>query len=46
MYLVTIIAKLFTINRVVFAASRAEAAAQVDQTGAVTVWVQEAQYED
>lgn len=46
MYLITINAKLFTVSRVVFAVSRAEAAAQVDQTGAITVWVEETTYED
>jgi len=39
-YLVTVQAKLFTVNRIVEAQSVAGAAAQVDQTGAVWVCVQ------
>lgn len=46
MFLVTVKAKLFTVNRVVSAASKAEAAAQVDQTGAVWVSVEVATYDD
>ena len=46
MYMVSIFARLFTVNRVVIAASRAEAAAMVDQTGAIAVWVEEAFYDD
>jgi hypothetical protein len=40
-YLVTAHAKLFTIIRIVFANSKAEAAAQVDQTGIRVMWIEE-----
>lgn len=45
-YLVTVEGKLFTIHRIVSAANVGEAARQVDQTGALKVWVEEAVYED
>ena len=45
-YLVIIHSKLFSINRLVEAATPAEAAAQVDQTGARTVWVELAAFEE
>lgn len=45
-YMVTVQAKLFAVNRVVFAGSKAEAAAKVDQTGAMYMEVTEVKYED
>lgn len=45
-YLVIIQAKLFAINRIVRATSVADAAAQVDQTGARMMWVELATFEE
>lgn len=45
-YLVTAHAKLFSINRLVQANSKAEAAAQVDQTGIRVMWVELAKIEE
>jgi hypothetical protein len=41
-FIVTAQAKLFGITRLVQAASRAEAAAQVDQKGILVMWIEEA----
>jgi hypothetical protein len=40
-YLITAHAKLFTINRLVNADSKAEAAAMIDQTGIKVMWIEE-----
>jgi hypothetical protein len=40
-YLITAHAKLFSINRIVCANSKAEAAAMIDQTGIKVMWIQE-----
>lgn len=40
-YLVTVHTKLYSVNRIVQANSKAEAAAQVDQYGAKTMWIED-----
>jgi hypothetical protein len=40
-YLITAHAKLFSIHRIVYASSKAEAASMLDQTGIKVMWIQE-----